>query len=113
MTRIGTGACACLLIQAFWASAATAAVPAKAKEAAPSRDLPMTSMDAKHRDLAQFVLDKTSFSARGPVEVFHGKPKQYLWLLDNPHRAVRAWRKLGAKCVDIVSQDRGQIQLDR
>lgn len=105
MMRIGVGAVLCLLVPMVWAEGTTPVAPAKAKEASPSKDLPLTSLDAKHREMAQFILDKTSFSARGPVEVFPGKPNQYLWLLDNPHRAVGAWRKLGAKCVDIAPKE--------
>jgi len=98
-----------MLTQAVWGGATSPVSPAKAKDVAPSRDLPMASLEARHRDFTKTVLDKTSFSARGPAEVFHGKPGQYLWLLDNPHRAVGAWRKLGAKCVDISPKNEGKF----
>lgn len=97
--------CIFLAIPAGGAMAKTPAAAAKTKEA-PSRDIPLDSLDAKARETAKFILDKVSFSARGPVEVFEGKPAHYLWLLDNPHRAVVAWRRLGAKCVAITPKDK-------
>jgi hypothetical protein len=47
--------------------------------------------------------------ARGPAETFSCTPDQYLWLLDNPDRAVLAWRKLGAKCVSIQRRAPGKF----
>lgn len=108
MKRIALGlSCVVLFIRATCAEGAT--LPAKAKEAGPSKDIPLTSLGPKEREAAQQLLDKSSFSARGPGEVFHGKSSQYLWLLDNPHRAVTAWRRLGAKCVSIQPKDNGQF----
>jgi hypothetical protein len=47
------------------------------------------------------MLVKPTVQAKGPLEVFACTPEQYYWLLDNPDRAVHAWRRLGAKCVTI------------
>jgi hypothetical protein len=33
----------------------------------------------------------------------------YNWLLDNPDRAVWAWRRLGAKCLEITSRGNGRF----
>ncbi|MFO0968875.1 MAG: hypothetical protein U0793_25255 [Gemmataceae bacterium] len=106
MKRFGVAlACFCLGLSALTG----AVLPGKAKDSGPSKDIPLAEIDSKHRAIAEQILNKPSFSARGPSEVFNGKPEQYLWLLDNPHRAVLAWRKLGAKCVSISSKGGGEF----
>jgi hypothetical protein len=57
------------------------------------------------REQVRQTLAQPTFHARGPFESFLCDPRQYYWFLDHPDRAVVAWRRLGAKCVDI--QDRG------
>jgi len=69
-----------------------------------AKDLPLDQLAAKHRDMVKHVLVKPAFSARGPSETFFCKPEHYRWLLDHPDRAVKAWRRLGAKCVAITCQ---------
>lgn len=110
MKRIGLGvSCVVLWIQGGWAAAAVSVIPAKAKDNTPSKDLPLSSIEAKHRDTLHAIVNKPSFSSRGPAEVFAGKPQQYLWLLDHPHRCVTAWRRLGAKCVAINPKNERQF----
>jgi hypothetical protein len=110
MKRIGA-VLACLFWwnAAIWVEAATPAAPGRTKDSAPNKDIPLTSLDAAYRDAAEQIVNKASFSARGPAEVFAGRPEQYFWLLDNPHRAVHAWRRLGAKCVSISPKNDGQF----
>lgn len=99
--------CVAWFIGVAWAEGS--ALPSKAKDPGPSKDVPLKSLDEKQREAAQHILDKASFAARGPAEVFQGKPGHYLWLLDHPHRAVTAWRRLGAKCVSIQPKGIGQF----
>lgn len=56
---------------------------------------------------ARRVISQPTLSCRGPVEEFVGSPAMYRWLLDHPDRAARAWRRLGAQCMDIVDAGGG------
>lgn len=67
------------------------------------KDLPLELLGPRQRELAQAVLAKPAFTAKGPSETFFCKPEQYQFFLDHPDRAVGAWRKLGAKCVSIAA----------
>lgn len=67
--------------------------------------VPLERIKAEVRDRVREVLDKPTLHARGPAEAFACRPAVYHWLLDHPDRGVAAWRRLGAKCVDI--EDRG------
>ncbi len=57
------------------------------------------------REAVRQTLAQPTYHAQGPAECFICDPARYHWFLDHPDRAVVAWRRLGAKCVDI--QDRG------
>lgn len=63
--------------------------------------IPWDNLDERVTALAKQLLEKPALAARGPAETFSCTPEQYYWLLDNPDRAVTAWRRLGAKCVTI------------
>jgi hypothetical protein len=63
--------------------------------------IPWQDLSEKAVTLSKSLLEKPTVQARGPAETFSCTPEQYYWLLDNPDRAVLAWRKLGAKCVSI------------
>jgi hypothetical protein len=89
-----------LAIEAGWASASTNLFPLRRAEPA-GKDLPLDRFSDKHRKLAQHVLAKPAFSAKGPSEAFYCNPQHYLYFLDHPDKAVAAWRRLGAKCVSI------------
>jgi hypothetical protein len=95
-----------LLMQAIGANAG-GPLTSKRSEA-PSRVLPLESLAPQKREVAKFVLDKATVSAKGPAETFPGNPDHYLYFLAHPDRAVTAWRRLGAKCVSITA--RGQDQ---
>jgi len=60
-----------------------------------------------HRADVRQVLEQATLVSQGVAEKFPCKPQQYYWLLDHPHRAVSAWRRLGAKCVSIVPREDG------
>ncbi len=72
---------------------------------ASARQVPLEQLPLGVRDQVGQVLDKPTVFGHGPSEVFPGRPAMYHWLLDHPDRAARAWRRLGATCMDI--RDRG------
>ena len=80
-------------------------IPALAAEAKPTRwtstDLPLEKLPSEVRDSVANVVDHPALYAHGPVEEVVCDPTNYYWLLDHPDRATYAWRRLGAKCVDI------------
>ncbi|HEV3256046.1 MAG TPA: hypothetical protein VG013_04135 [Gemmataceae bacterium] len=92
-----------LIAGMLWASAATAQ---EAPELAwNSEPVPLAQIPATVRDHVRQTLERPTYTARGPAESFLCRPAMYHWFLEHPDRAVGAWRRLGARCVDI--QDRG------
>jgi hypothetical protein len=87
----------------------SAAAHARAEEAtatpAQTVQVPVDFVRADVRERVRAVLTKPTLHARGPAEAFACRPAVYNWLLDHPDRGVAAWRRLGAKCVEI--EDRG------
>jgi hypothetical protein len=63
----------------------------------------------EYRPRIQAVMRKPVLHVRGPVETFRCNPDFYHWLLDHPDRAVRAWLKLGAKCMLIDDRGNGRF----
>jgi hypothetical protein len=61
------------------------------------------------RDGVRRVLQQPTLFTHGPSEVFHGQPAFYHWLLDHPDQAVRLWRRLGAKCMEITDRGNGRF----
>jgi hypothetical protein len=68
--------------------------------------IPMGDLPPHMRDSVNYVLDRPTLFTHGPQEAFTCSPSMYQWFLDNPDQAVRVWRRLGARCMDI--QNRGQ-----
>jgi hypothetical protein len=54
------------------------------------------------------IVEKSTVSARGPAETFQCQPEHYEYFLDHPDRAVVAWRRIGAKCVNILPKGPGR-----
>jgi hypothetical protein len=75
----------------------------------PDSSLPLDEMDDADRALAHSILEHPTLAARGPSERFPCRPDQYYWFLEHPDRAVTAWRRLGAKCVNITARGDGQF----
>jgi hypothetical protein len=67
--------------------------------------VPLEQIPPALRDRVRQVVHQPTLFCPGPAEAFAGRPDLYLWLLDHPDRAMRAWRRLGAKCTEI--RDRG------
>ncbi|MBM3997392.1 MAG: hypothetical protein FJ303_25075 [Planctomycetes bacterium] len=63
--------------------------------------IPWSELSQRAVVLAKPLVANPTVHAKGPVDTFMCTPVQYCWLLDNPDRAVTAWRRLGAKCVSI------------
>ncbi|MBI1832660.1 MAG: hypothetical protein HYR84_14565 [Planctomycetes bacterium] len=63
--------------------------------------IPWSALSERATALAKPLTASPTVHAKGPVDTFTCTPVQYCWLLDNPDRAVTAWRRLGAKCVSI------------
>jgi hypothetical protein len=84
------------------------AAPDRLADVAPCPELPipLDDLPPATRDTIRLVLAQPTLAVQGPTEIFCGNPEFYHWLLDHPDVAVRLWRKLGAKCLDIT--DRGQ-----
>jgi hypothetical protein len=77
--------------------------PAQQEAAA---QVPLSELPPNLRNTVHQVLDKPTLFTRGPTESFACCPSLYQWFLEHPDQAVRTWRRLGAKCMDI--QNRGQ-----
>jgi hypothetical protein len=63
--------------------------------------VPMDLIPTAHRGKVSQVLARPTIYTRGPLETFECRPELYRWFLDNPDRTAVAWRRLGAKCLDI------------
>lgn len=91
------------------AEAATAqGMPSPGASASLPPDIPWDELPEAVRDHVRRVMDQPTIAARGPVEVFRGAPAIYHWLLDHPDRGVQLWRRLGAKCTEILDRGNGR-----
>jgi hypothetical protein len=79
--------------------------PTQAMKTAAAR-VPLRDLSPAARDKVRPVLEQPTLFSHGPTEIFVGRMDQYLWLLDHPDRAAKAWQRLGAKCLEIT--DRGR-----
>jgi hypothetical protein len=100
--RIGLGWLG-LIAGVLWAGAAAAQQTAEPPWE--STAVPLEQIPPGVRERVRQTLERPTYTARGPAESFLCRPALYHWFLEHPDRAVVAWRRLGAKCVDI--QDRG------
>lgn len=99
-------------ICALWlVRAACADTPGVLKKTEPAQivAIPWSELDDRVTGIAKQMMEKPTLVARGPSETFACMPEQYQWLLDNPDRAVTAWRRLGAKCVTIERRPNGKF----
>src|SRR5437870_3257168 len=55
------------------------------------------------------VIEQPTLASHGPAESFNCQPSVYAWLLDHPDQAVRLWRRLGARCLDIDDHGGGHF----
>ncbi len=71
--------------------------------------IPIEALPAVLRDEIRPVIERPTLASLGPAETFPCNPEHYWWFLNHPDRAVRAWRRLGAKCVNIVDRGDGSF----
>lgn len=60
-------------------------------------------------DRVKSVLDRPTLRCQGTAEAFLARAATYIWLLDNPDRAVAVWRMLGAQCADVTRRPDGSF----
>ncbi len=102
MRRLCAGwVCVVCCISAVCVDAADDTPSAKNTDSAQAVTIPWDALEERAAAAAKQMMERPTVQARGPTETFTCTPEQYYWLLDNPDRAVIAWRRLGAKCVTI------------
>ena len=102
MGRVFVGwVCVLCCLSPVCADAANNTFPLKKLDPKQAVTIPWDDLDERAAALAKQMMERPTVQARGPIDTFSCTPRQYYWLLDNPDRAVTAWRRLGAKCVSI------------
>jgi hypothetical protein len=71
--------------------------------------VPLDQLPAQVREDVRLALEKPTLFTTGPGESFLCRPELYYWLLDHPDKAVSAWRRLGAVCLDITDRGGGRF----
>lgn len=74
-----------------------------------STRLPLDQLPTAIRERVCEAVDHPTLYAQGPTETFPCDPTVYHWFLDHPDRAAAAWRRLGAKVVDINDRGNGRF----
>ncbi|MCI0376558.1 MAG: hypothetical protein L0215_03025 [Gemmataceae bacterium] len=97
------------LLGAMNVHASKPAATATKREPPSGRSVPLHTLAPPHREAVRQVVEKPTLAASGPAESFPCRPEHYQWLLEHPDRAVTAWRRLGAKCVNITTRGGGQF----
>lgn len=72
-----------------------------------AQKVPLQQLHPAIRPKIEDVLNQPTLYTKGPAESFLCQPKMYHWLLNNPDRAMVAWRRLGAKCIEISNRGNG------
>jgi hypothetical protein len=72
-------------------------------------EVPLEEVPPRLRTQVRHVIERPTLSGVGPSEEFPGKLTVYQWLLDHPDRTARAWRQLGAPCLDITQRCGGRF----
>jgi hypothetical protein len=80
-------------------------VPAQMPPASPG--ITLDSIPPAYRDRCKSLLDKPTLRVLGPSETFMAKAPTYIWLLDNPEKAVLLWRMIGAQCTEVTRRPDG------
>src|SRR5213080_2697685 len=109
--------CLGFVAAALWAGAAARATAQQAPsrtdvaqdKARAAAQVPLDQLPPRVRDGARVALEKPTVFSRGPSEAFACDPAVYYYFLDHPDRAVNAWRRLGAKCLNITDRGNGRF----
>jgi hypothetical protein len=72
-------------------------------------EVPLDELPAGVREKVRAVLDHPTLCSRGQPETFTCQPALYQWFLDHPDRVAMAWRRLGAKVVDMSDRGNGRF----
>lgn len=83
----------------FSASAQAAPTPAEMPYASPPVSL--DELPPAYRERCKSLLEHPTFRHPGTSELFAARAGTYVWLLDNPDRAVALWRMVGAQCTQV------------
>jgi hypothetical protein len=76
---------------------------------ATTAQVPLDEVAPAVRDKVRAILERPTLCTRGQPETFACEPRMYQWVLDHPDRAAVAWRRLGAKVVDITNRGNGMF----
>jgi hypothetical protein len=107
-----------LLVLAFWASSQSAGAQVlpflqprtdQWQRLRAASLVPLEQVPASLRAEIRLTIEKPTLFTSGPAETFACQPELYSWLLDHPDRAVTAWRRLGAVCLDITPRGPGRF----
>lgn len=101
--------CAIWLLSTLDASASNPILPLRKPDPNAGVHVPWDDLNERNTSLIKKMMDNPTVQAKGPAETFSCTPDQYYWLLENPDRAVLAWRRLGAKCVSIQRRAPGKF----
>jgi hypothetical protein len=106
-TVIGLGLCITLLgMDRVWA-AGPKAKPGDARPVASA--LSLDDLPPAVRERVRRIMAQPTIASRGSPESFAGNPELYEFFLDHPDRAVTIWRRLGAKCMEIIDRGGGHF----
>ena len=71
--------------------------------------VPLNQLPPPLREDVRLTVERPTLFTSGPQESFLCRPELYFWLLDHPDKAVGAWRRLGAACLDITDRGGGRF----
>jgi hypothetical protein len=98
-----------MLAGVSWVEGASKVSPPNAPSLPTRPQLSLDHLPASQREAIRQILERPTLCSQGPSESFLCRPEVYLWLLDHPDRAVLAWRRLGAQCVNITERGGGSF----
>lgn len=61
----------------------------------------LEEVPAPYRDRCRHLLEKPTYRHVGQGETFLARAASYVWLLDNPDKAVALWRQIGAQVAQV------------
>lgn len=66
-----------------------------------SPPIQLEEIPGAYRERCKSLLERPTFRHSGASELFAARSGTYIWLLDNPDRAVTLWRMIGAQCSQV------------
>jgi hypothetical protein len=71
--------------------------------------VPLDQLPPHLREEVRLTIERPTLFTSGPAESFVCRPDLYYFFLDHPDRAVTAWRRLGAVCLNITERTEGRF----